>query len=69
MVSLQGCSQEVFKGHGDLWEVSEDWKLVHFLPIFKKSKEEDLGKYNLVNLTSVPWEGNIANLGKHFQTY
>ncbi|CAM5153498.1 unnamed protein product [Eretmochelys imbricata] len=35
-------------------EVPDDWKKANVVPIFKKGKKEDLGKYRPVSFTSVP---------------
>lgn len=37
-------------------EVSGDWKKGNVTPIFKKSKKDDPGNYQPVNLTSVLWK-------------
>jgi len=36
-----------------LWEVPNDWKNIYVTPTFRKVKPEDLGKYELISLTSV----------------
>ncbi|KFO10375.1 hypothetical protein N312_11913, partial [Balearica regulorum gibbericeps] len=35
-------------------EVPTDWKRGNRIPIFKKGKKEDPGKYRVISLTSVP---------------
>jgi len=35
-------------------EVPEDWRKANVTPVFKKGKEEDLGNYRPVSLTSIP---------------
>lgn len=35
-------------------EVPEDWKIASVTSVFKKGKNEDLGNYAPVSLTSVP---------------
>lgn len=46
-------------------EVPVDWKKAHITTIFNKGKEEELGNYNLVSLTSVP--GKVMEQIKHCQ--
>lgn len=35
-------------------EVPEDWRKANVIPVFKKSKEKEPGKYHLVIFTSIP---------------
>ena len=43
----------VFESSGQLREVPEDRKKANVISIFKKGKQEDIGNYSLVNLTSI----------------
>ncbi|CAM5174769.1 unnamed protein product [Natator depressus] len=44
----------IFENSWRSWEVPDNWKKANVVPIFKKGKEEDLGNYRPVSLTSVP---------------
>lgn len=51
-----------------LWrsgEVPEDWKKANVIPVFKKSKEMDPGKYHLVSFTSIPGKMMESHSGGH----
>lgn len=43
-----------FEGTWRSGEVPEDWKEATVIPVFKKSEEEDPGKYFLASFTSIP---------------
>ncbi|CAM5091720.1 unnamed protein product [Eretmochelys imbricata] len=44
----------IFENSWRSGEVPDDWKKANVVPIFKKGKEEDLGNYRQVSITSVP---------------
>ncbi|CAM4557941.1 unnamed protein product [Lepidochelys kempii] len=44
----------IFENSWRTGEVPDDWKKANVVPIFKKGKKEDPGKYRPVSLTSVP---------------
>lgn len=44
-------------------EVPTDWKVANIIPIYKKGRKEEPGKYTPVGLTSVPGEVMVIILG------
>lgn len=55
-----------------LWrsgEIPEDWKKINVIPVFKKGKEEDPGKYLLVSFTSIPRKVVEHHSGGHLSPH
>ena len=60
----------IFAQSWRLGEVPEGWRKENVTPVFKTGKKEEPGNYRLVNLTSIPEEGDgAAHPGNHFQTH
>ena len=52
-VELAGALANIFKMSVLTWEVPDDWRVAHVVPLFKKGSKRKPGNYRPVSLTSV----------------